>query len=61
MATISEQKEFEIVKALAYGESVQQIADAENVDEATVTEVAKNLAADIAEEQETLRKAGYLK
>lgn len=49
------------MKALAYGEDPAQISEAEGIDVALVLEVQQNDAAEIAEEAEMLRKAGYLK
>lgn len=57
---MSEQTKAEIVKALAYGEDPEQIAEAEGIDVALVLEVQQNDAAEIAGEAEMLRKAGYL-
>lgn len=57
---MSEQTKAEIVKALAYGEDPARIAEAEEIDVALVLEVQQNDAAEIAEEAEMLRKAGYL-
>lgn len=57
---MSEQTKFEIVKALAYGESPEQIAAAEGIRAAAVQEIKQNSAAEIAEEKEDLRKAGFL-
>lgn len=58
---MSEQTKAEIVKALAYGENPEQIAEAEGIDVAMVLEVQQNSAEEIAEEQQELREAGYLK
>lgn len=57
---MSEQTKAEIMKALAYGEDPAQIAEAEGIDVALVLEVRQNDAAQITEEAEMLRKAGYL-
>lgn len=57
---MTDQRKFEIVKALAYGETPEQAATAEGIDVAAVREIASAHAADIAAERETLKKAGYL-
>jgi hypothetical protein len=57
---MSEQTKFEVIKALAYGEEPQQIADAEGIDITAVLEVQQTCAGEIAEEQDDLKKAGYL-
>ena len=57
---MSEQTKAEIIKALAYGEDPEQIAEEEEIDVALVLEVQQSDAAEIAEETEMLRKAGYL-
>lgn len=57
---MSEQTKAEIMKALAYGEDPEQIAEAEGIGTALVLEVQQNDAAEIVEETEMLRKAGYL-
>lgn len=57
---MSEQQKMEIIKALAYGKDPTQIAEAEGIDVALVLEVQQNDAAEITEEAEMLRKAGYL-
>lgn len=50
----------EVVKALAYGETPEQIADAEGVAVTDVEQIQKDYALDIEYERRTLRKAGYL-
>lgn len=57
---MSEQTKLEVIKALAYGEDPAQIAEEEGIDVALVLEVQQNDSAEIAEETEMLRKAGYL-
>lgn len=57
---MSEQTKAEIMKAIAYGVDPAQIAEAEGINIALVLEVQQNDAAEIAEETEMLRKAGYL-
>nr|WP_319487227.1 helix-turn-helix domain-containing protein [uncultured Caproiciproducens sp.] len=57
---MSEQTKFEVIKALAYGEEPQQIADVEGISVSTVQEVQQSCADEIAEEREDLRKAGYI-
>lgn len=57
---MNSQQTFEIVKAFAYGETAEQIADAEGIDVETVREMEKSFAAEIKEEREMLRKVGYI-
>ena len=57
---VGPQKVQEIIKALAYGETAEQIADVEDVTEADVESVRKHYSDDIKREREQLRKAGYL-
>ena len=57
---MTEQTKAKIMKALAYGEDPAQIAEEEEIDVALVLEVQQSDAAEIAEETEMLRKAGYL-
>lgn len=55
------QKDFEIIKALAYGETPEQIASVEGITVAEVQEIKPAHSAQIAERQTQLKKAGYLK
>lgn len=57
---MSPQKVQEIIKALAYGETAEQIADVEDVTVADVEKVRQNYAADIEYEREQLKRAGYI-
>jgi hypothetical protein len=57
---MSEQTKFEVVKAIAYGEEPQQIAEAEGISVSAVQEIQQSCTDEIAEEQEELRKAGYI-
>lgn len=57
---MSNQQKMEIIKALAYGETPEQAAAAEDIDVPAVLEIQKSEADDIAEEREMLRKAGYI-
>ena len=57
---MNEQRKMEIIKALAYGESPEQAAAAEGIDVLTVQEIQRDCAAEVAEERETLKKAGGL-
>jgi len=57
---MSEQTKFEVIKALAYREEPQQIADAEGISVSAVQEIQQTCAGEIAEEQDDLRKAGYI-
>ena len=50
----------EIIKALAYGETVEQAAAVEDVSVSDVQKIAVDRAAEIDAEREMLRKAGYL-
>lgn len=57
---MSEQTKMEIIKALAYGEEPEQVALAEDVDVSAIQKIQRECTADIAEEREDLKKAGYL-
>lgn len=57
---MTNQQKFEIIKALAYGETPEQAAEAEGVDAAEVRQIATDCAQEIAGEREMLRKAGYI-
>lgn len=54
------QKDFEIIKALAYSETPEQIASAEGITIAEVQKIKSAHAKQIAERRDALRKAGYL-
>lgn len=60
MADLTLQQKFEVIKALAYGEPPEQIAAAEGIDVGEVRKIQKDDTAEIAEEQQELKKAGYL-
>ena len=55
------QKDFEIIKALAYSETPEQIASVEGITVAEVQEIKSIHAKQIAERRDALRKAGYLR
>ncbi|UZT82157.1 hypothetical protein [Caproicibacterium sp. BJN0003] len=55
------QQEFEIVKALAYGETNDQIAAAEGITADEVQKIRTDHAADIESAKTDLQKAGYIK
>ena len=57
---MSGQQKYAIIKALAYGETPQQASEAEGVSVSEVQKVQCTYAADIANERETLKKAGYI-
>lgn len=57
---MTEQQIQEIAKALAYGETPEQAAAAEDVEVSAVREIQSTEAAEIAEERDMLRKAGYI-
>ena len=57
---MSEQQKYEIIKSLAYGETPEQAAAAEDVEVTAVREIQSTEAAEIAEERDILRKAGYI-
>lgn len=57
---MTDQRKQEIIKALAYGKTPEQAAEAENVEASAVKEIQNTEAAEIAEEREMLRKAGYI-
>ena len=58
--SMTNQQKFEIIKALAYGETPEQVAAAEGITLAEAQQVQQTCAGDIAEEQKMLREAGYL-
>ena len=55
------QQEFEIIKALAYGETNEQIATAEGITAENVQKVRVEHAADVETAKADLRKARYIK
>lgn len=57
---MGEQQKYEIIKALAYGETPEQAAAAEDVEVSAVREIQRTEAAEIVEERDMLRKAGYI-
>ena len=57
---MTDQRKFEIIKALAYGESAQQAAAAEGVTVVEVQQIAVDCDTEIFAEREMLRKAGYI-
>ncbi len=57
---MTEQRKMEIIKALAYGETPEQAAATEGVDVSEVLEIQQADAAEITEEREILKGAGYL-
>jgi hypothetical protein len=58
---MTEQQKYEIIKALAYGETAEQAATAEGVPVADVQQIIIDHAAEVDAERTMLRKAGYLK
>lgn len=57
---MTEQRKQEIIKALAYGETADQVAAAEGVTVEEAQQIAANRVGEIQAEAEVLRKAGYL-
>lgn len=57
---MSDQKLNEIIKALAYGETPEQAAAAEGVDLADAERIQCEHVAEVEEERDMLRKAGYI-
>lgn len=57
---MTDQTRIEIIKALAYGRTAEQAAEAEDVPLTDVQQVARSAVNEIAAEKELLRKAGYL-
>ena len=55
------QQKFEIVKALAYDETNEQIATAEGITADEVQKVRTEYAADVEVAKADLQKAGYIK
>lgn len=58
---MGEQQKYEIIKALAYGETPEQEAAAEGIPVADVQQIIIDHAAEVDAEKAMLRKAGYLK
>ena len=57
---MTDQQINEIIKALAYGETTEQAAEAEGVTVSDVQRVLMDHAAEISAEQAMLKKVGYL-
>ena len=57
---MTNQQKFEVVKALAYGETPEQAAKAEGLALADVQTVQQSCAGDISEERAMLKKVGYI-
>jgi len=57
---VGPQKVQEIIKALAYGETAEQIAEVEDVTVADVKQIQQDYAVDIDFERNQLKKAGYI-
>ncbi len=57
---MTNQTKNEIIKALAYGETQDQIAQDEGIGIPAVQEVQQSCAAEIAEERDMLKGAGYI-
>lgn len=57
---MSEQTKFEVIKAIAYGGEPQEIADAEGISLGAVQVIQQSCSAEIAEERNTLKGAGYI-
>jgi hypothetical protein len=57
---MSDQKLSEIIKALAYGKTAEQIAEAEDVEVSAIEQIAKDSAQDVEDEKAGLKAAGYL-
>ena len=55
------QRVFEIIKAIAYGETNDQIATAEGITADKVQKIRTEHAADIESARVDLQKAGYIK
>lgn len=57
---ISVQRRIEIVKAFAYGETPEQVAEAEGVSVELVKTIQTEEALNIQKEHQSLMKAGYI-
>jgi len=57
---MSNQQTNEVVKALAYGETPEQIAAVEGMDITTVREIQTTRADEITEERDMLKEANYI-
>jgi hypothetical protein len=55
------QKINEVIKAFAYGETPEQVAEAEDISAEAAKQVQREYVDDIAEEKTMLQEAGYLK
>lgn len=58
---MTNQKINEVIKAFAYGETPEQIAEAEGISANAAEQIQQEHADDIAEEKTMLQEAGYLK
>lgn len=58
---MTNQKTNEVIKAFAYGETPEQVAEAEGISAEAAKQVQREHADDIAEEKTMLQEAGYLK
>lgn len=57
---MTDQQINEIIKGLAYGETTEQVAEAEGASVAEVQQIAVDRAAEIDAERAMLRAAGYV-
>lgn len=57
---MTEQQINEIIKALAYGETAEQAAEAEDVNVAEVQQIIIDRAAEVDAERSVLKRVGYI-
>lgn len=57
---MTDQQKMEIIKALAYGSTPEQVAAAEDVTVSEILEIATSYTGEIEERRDELRKAGYV-
>lgn len=57
---MSEQQKFEVIKALAYGEAPEQIAEAEGLTVEDIQSVAAECVEKIEQRRAALKEAGYI-
>ena len=58
---MTNQKINEVIKAFAYGETPEQVAEVEGISAEAAKQVQREHADDIVEEKTMLQEAGYLK
>lgn len=57
---MTEQQKMEIIKALAYGNTPEQVAAAEDMTVSEILEIATSCEKEVTGRRDELRKAGYV-